>query len=511
MDQVLAIQKVQDKLKKALERLEYQDAMHMRALLTEVYEDLNVFLDKGIDFKIVVDNLDDSIFISDKEGTVLYVNPAYQQNTGVMPEEVLGRKVGDIVAEGKLFSGGATLDVIKHKKKAFRLSTTYKTDPPRVGYAIGVPVFDQSGALHQVVVSSRPILTLGALQEDFEQFLREANALKEDCSTVQILENARTPALSSNLIGSSPALNHVWTLINRVASTDATVLITGESGVGKEIVADEIYKLSPRRDNPFIKVNCASIPLNLLESELFGYEKGAFSGASANGKQGLFELANHGTLLLDEIGDMPLDLQAKLLRAIQSKEITRVGGTTPIPLDIRFIASTNCDLKRKISDGTFRQDLYYRLSVIPIQIPPLRDRLYDLDELCAHFVSLYCEKHNRHISLSKKHLDMMKLYDWPGNIRELENVVEYLTICSSGTGDVDEEMLRGILNISQSQDISSDEDTLAESIEVHEKKRIEQALRNSKNLREAGKILGVNASTISRKIKQYGINYSKSK
>ena len=199
------------------------------------------------------------------------------------------------------------------------------------------------------------------------------------------------------------------------------MLITGESGVGKEIVADEIYKNGPRSDKPFVKVNCASIPLNLLESELFGYEKGAFSGASASGKQGLFELANHGTLLLDEIGDMPMDLQAKLLRAIQSQEITRVGGTTPISLNIRFIASTNCDLKQKIEEGTFRQDLFYRLSVIPIHIPPLRDRLDDLDELCAHFVSMYCEKHDRHISLTKKHLNMMKLYNWPGNIRELEN------------------------------------------------------------------------------------------
>ncbi|MCI8647847.1 MAG: sigma 54-interacting transcriptional regulator [Firmicutes bacterium] len=511
MDQVLVIQKIQAKLHAALEEELCQDPQKVRLLLGEVSKDLDVFLKKGIDFKNVVDSLDDSIFITDAHGKCLYVNPAYQQNTSVLPEEVLDRNVRDIVKEGTLFTGGASLDVIEQKTKVFRLSTIHKMQPPQVGYAVGVPIFDDNGDLFQVVVSSRPIFTLSALQEDFQRFLDEANSLKSDSSTIRMLENTETPALSSSLIGSSPSLEPVRAIIKRVAPTDATVLITGESGVGKEIVADEIYKMGLRSDKPFVKVNCASIPLNLLESELFGYEKGAFSGASTNGKQGLFELANRGTLLLDEIGDMPMDLQAKLLRAIQSREITRVGGTVPIPLDIRFIASTNCDLKKKIEAGTFRQDLFYRLSVIPIHIPPLRDRLEDLDELCAHFVSMYCEKHSRHISLTKKHLNMMKLYNWPGHIRELENVIEYLTICSSGTGNVDEEMLQGLLNIANNQEISAAEPTLAESVEQHEKLRIESALRNSKNLREAGKLLGVNASTVSRKIRQYEISYSHSR
>lgn len=220
-------------------------------------------------------------------------------------------------------------------------------------------------------------------------------------------------------------------------------------GVGKEVVADEIYRLSSRSDKTFVKVNCASIPANLLESELFGYEKGAFSGANSSGKQGLFEMANGGTLLLDEIGDMPMDLQVKLLRAIQNKEITRVGGTKPIKLDIRIIAATNSDLKRKISEGTFRQDLYYRLNVIPIYIPPLRERLNDLDDLCDHFVAFFTEKHGRAFTLTDDQRAIMKQYTWPGNIRELENVIEYLTICASGTKEVADEMLRGLLDISQ--------------------------------------------------------------
>ncbi|MGF6375906.1 TyrR family helix-turn-helix protein [Clostridiales Family XIII bacterium PM5-7] len=509
MNQVLAIQMVKEKLQKAIASGTNTDSVAMLNLLKEVDNDLQVFLEQGIDFKIVVDSLDDSIFITDKDGRVMYVNPAHEINTSILPEEVLGRTVNDIVEEGKLFTGGATLDVIKTKKKSFRLSTVQKTNPPGVGYAVGVPIFDQSGQLHQVVVSSRPILSLQALQEDFGRFLKEANSINETRDKIRILPNSNIPQLqSSRLVGSSYYLRKVWDTIEKSAPTDATVLITGESGVGKEIVADEIYRMSERREKTFIKVNCASIPLNLLESELFGYDKGAFSGANTNGKQGLFELADGGTLLLDEIGDMPMDLQVKLLRAIQSKEITRVGGTKPIPLDIRFIAATNSNLKQKISEGKFRQDLYYRLNVIPIYIPPLRERLNDLDELCHHFVNQYTEKHNRHFNLTDEHLAIMKRYNWPGNIRELENVIEYLTICSSGAKEIDNEMLTGLLDISQGDDSITSTGSLTESMENYEKSLLESVLKNSKSLRDAGAKLGVNASTISRKIRQYGIEYA---
>lgn len=506
MDQVLAIQKVKEKIKKVLESGDCGNASEMSAFLREIDNDLEVFLAQGIDFKIVVDALDDSIFITDAEGVCLYVNPAHQRNTTILPEEVIGRNVHDITSEGRLFTGGATADVIKNKKKAFRLATVNKTDPPSVGYTVGVPIFDQTGQLHQVVVSSRPILTLQALQEDFGKFLAEANALDRSRDNVRILEKTVS---SKRLVGSSYALQKVYNTIEMAAPTDATILITGESGVGKEVVADEVHRLSARSDKTFVKVNCASIPANLLESELFGYEKGAFSGANTSGKQGLFEMASGGTLLLDEIGDMSMDLQVKLLRAIQNKEITRVGGTRPIKLDIRIIAATNCDLKKKIAEGTFRQDLYYRLNVIPIYIPPLRERLNDLDDLCDHFVAFFTEKHGRAFTLTDDQRAIMKRYTWPGNIRELENVIEYLTICASGTKEVADEMLRGLLDISQGDEsvAVSSGGTLSQSIENYEKSLIESVLRQSTSLRDAGAKLGVNASTISRKIKQYGIHY----
>lgn len=462
-----------------------------------------------IDFKAVVDALDDSILITDSESRVIYVNPSYSTNTGIQPRQILGRKVSDVVKEGKLFTGGAVLDVLKSGKKTFRLSTVNIKTPPETGYVIGVPLLGEDGKVQHVVASSRPIFTLQSLQEDFEEFLKEATALRNKKDNTQILSDADSAFMNpGRFIGNSTALKAISETIRKVAPSNATVLITGESGTGKEVVADEIYRLSLRSQKPFIKVNCASIPLTLLESELFGYEKGAFSGANSSGKRGLFELANGGTLLLDEIGDMPIDLQAKLLRAIQNKEITRVGGTKKINLDIRFIAATNSNLKDKIREGKFRQDLFYRLNVIPISIPPLRERRDDIEVLCQHFIEHYGKEHGHELKLSPSNYKILKSYDWPGNVRELENVMEYLTICSSASGLIDNSVIYGILDIKQDDVRALNYNmTLEDALRDYERKLIETALQNSRSLRDAGAKLGVNASTVSRKIKQYHIDY----
>lgn len=507
MNQTKSIQQIMNQINLAMKEEVYLSPDGAKDLLEKILKDLTEFHKLGVDFKDVIDALDDSILITDADSKVIYINPNYKNNTGIDPDLLLGKKVSDIVESGYPFTGGAVLDVLKTKKKAFRLSSVTITQPPETGYVIGVPLFDENGELKQVVASSRPIITLKALQSDFERFLSEANALSESKKQLRILPSTEVPSLSTKLVGHSQSLQQVWKMIQKAAPTDATVLITGESGVGKEIVADEIYRMSERNHKDFIKVNCASIPLNLLESELFGYEKGAFSGANVNGKQGLFEMANGGTLLLDEIGDMPLDLQAKLLRAIQNKEITRVGGTKPIPLDIRFIAATNSDLKKKMNEGTFRSDLYYRLNVVPIHIPPLRERKEDIRLICNHFIQIFSQKHNKRLVLNEKHYHMLEVYRWPGNIRELENVIEYLTICCSGSNEIDDYLLKGILDITESELPDHQEVSLNTSVENYERALIETVLKHSTSLRDAGSKLQVNASTLSRKIKQYGIDY----
>ena len=505
MNQVLAIYDIKKKILAALSSKDYENSERAKAIFEEIAKDLDAFLDLGIDFKHVVEALDDSIFITDKAGVCIYVNPAHKRNTEILPEEVLGRRVQDIIAEGKLFTGGATLDVIKTGRKAFRLSTVNKTTPPSVGYTVGVPLFNEDGTLSQVVVSSRPVLSLQALREDYGKFLQEANSLGKE--SIRIVSQQDDPP--TRLAGSSASFKKIANTIQMAAPTDATILISGESGVGKEVVADEICRLSLRSQKPFIKVNCASIPANLLESELFGYEQGAFSGAVKGGKPGLFEIANGGTILLDEIGEMPLDLQAKLLRAIQNREIIRVGSTHPIKLDLRFLAATNADLKKKVAEGTFRQDLYYRLNVIPIKVPPLRERIDDIDDLIQYFMNYFATKHQRSFTLSENSRALMKQYSWPGNIRELENIIEYLTICASGTDAVTDEMLKGLLDISPTDESVGNpaDSNLSASVENYEKRLIESALRTSSNLRDAGAKLGINASTVSRKIKQYHIDY----
>ncbi len=527
MDQYLAIRNVRKKLQELIASV---SDSRILASLMEIDEDLKVFHNGGIDFKEVVDSLDDSLMITDANGVVIYINPAYTRNTAITQEEVLNRNIHDMIGADKLFTGGAVIGVLEEKKRIFRLSTTYKTNPPLVGYVVGTPIFNTDGSLHQVVACSRPILTLKALQDDFETFVREVNSLK----LKQSITRQPDKILTERMIGRNGSLESICTLIDHVAPTDATILITGESGVGKEAVADEIYRKSLRSDKPYIKINCASIPAHLLESELFGYEKGAFTGASTKGKMGLFEYANNGTLLLDEIGDMPMELQVKLLRAIQTQEIMRIGGTKPIQLNIRFLALTNADLKKKVADGTFRRDLYYRLNVIPIRVPPLRERQQDLEELCNHFIRLFGEKYGRSFRLTRQQMNYLKQYSWPGNIRELENVIEYLVLCSSGIGQVGDDMLISLLNIStentrlnraeatvsnsitqenhgtQQPSLNSNQQMdFASAVRIYERQILEQVLSNSSSLREAGEKLNLNASTICRKIKQYNIQYDK--
>ncbi len=464
-----------------------------------------------IDFKAIVDHLDNSILITDGQGKVLYVNSAYVNGSGILPKEVVGRYISDIIADGKLFKRSVTDIALRKKQVVTTLSASLKKKPEIPVIATGIPVFDQQGSIRYGIASSRPIASFSLLKDEFVTFI---DALKQisDTGHQPRTVNSASDLCKTKVIGKSPEIESILSLIDNIAPTKATVLISGESGTGKEVIADTIYERSDRADKPFVKINCASIPPNLLESELFGYEKGAFSGANSMGKPGFFELANGGTLLLDEIGEMSMDLQSKLLRILESLQVTRVGGTRPIPLNVRIIASTNADLSKKIRQGSFRSDLYYRLRVVPIHVPPLRERKQDISLFVDHYISFFSQKYQRPFLLSKQQLSILCEHPWPGNIRELRNLIEYLVLCFSATKTVDDMALRELLGASNDLSTSNlpgflKKRSLNELLSVYEKDILQSALKNAETLKDVSEVLGIDLSTVYRKIKQYDLSF----
>jgi DNA-binding NtrC family response regulator len=318
------------------------------------------------------------------------------------------------------------------------------------------------------------------------------------------------------IIGEDAKLRHVLQQLHRAAATDATVLLEGESGTGKELFARGLHALSPRADGPFVAINCAAIPDTLLETELFGHEKGAFTGASAR-KPGRFELAHRGTLFLDEIGDLPLALQAKILRALEEKRFERVGGTQSLHVDVRVVAATNRNLKQRVAERQFREDLYFRLSVFPIQIPPLRERKQDVVILARHFVDRFCRDLNKKLlTLAPAALDELDAYTWPGNVRELQNCIERAVILCDG-----ETIHARHLNLSFRQAASTQPaaspwesidlsgtmgDALRRVTTEVERRKVEQALREmAGNKGRAAEVLQISYKTLLQKLKEYGI------
>ncbi|MCI8539239.1 MAG: sigma 54-interacting transcriptional regulator [Oscillospiraceae bacterium] len=451
---------------------------------------------EGVDFKAVVDNLLDGVYVTDGNAVTQYVNPAYTKHTGIQPEEIIGRSVTDIVAEGTLFKKAVSADVIRLRRNVTGTGFIRTLKGKQIhAYVTGVPLFDRNGEVKNVVVSVFDTDSLRYRVTEFRNAMQAGDA-------VQIVERFEEDAINP-MVGSDPSIQEIRRTIARAAATDVTILITGESGVGKESVADRVYSLSRRKGKPYVKVNCAAIPGNLLESELFGYEKGAFTGASKEGKTGLFERANHGTILLDEIGDLPYELQTKLLRALQQKEIMRIGGVKPISLDVRVIAATNADLKKKIKDGTFREDLYYRLSVVPVHVPPLRERRGDIAKLVKHYFFEYCTKHAHTVTVPDEAMMIFESYDWPGNVRELQNVIEYMVICSE-SNVLDSKALANYLGMKVDPEALRPV-SLHSALESYEKKLIETALSETGGVRKAAAFLHVDPSTISRKARKYGI------
>ncbi|SHE75172.1 sigma-54-dependent transcriptional regulator [Desulforamulus putei] len=344
--------------------------------------------------------------------------------------------------------------------------------------------------------------------DEFLNLVQRAAAQTETVAAFRPEDQAAEPG-AVNIIGNSPAMQAVYKDIGRVADSNATVLIQGESGTGKELVARAIHYNSSRRNKPFIKINCANLPDSLLESELFGYEKGAFTGASSS-KVGKFELAHEGTIFFDEIGEISLATQAKLLRAIQEKEFDRVGGTATIKVDVRILAATNRKLKQSVMEGGFREDLFFRLNVVNIVIPPLRERKEDIPLLVAHFLSKYNKEFNRQVKgFSEEATKMLMSYDWPGNVRELENVVERAVIMARGSVIVPEDIeLAGEEKKQTFMPGNPGEQNLPlkQIVADVERQAILRALEENNWCRTtAARALGINRRSLYAKMKELGI------
>lgn len=431
----------------------------------------------------------DGFLLADPSGRIFYANQAVETISGVSNDEIVGRTSKEMEEVGIIIS--QSMKVLKKDP----LTISQKLCTGAEIFITSKPVFDESGELICYISNYRELSSLNELHKEHH------NLLNINYSELQQL---RAQLLKTeDWIGNSFKTKALKEKVSKVAKTEAILLIVGESGVGKEVISKTIHKISDRNNAPYIQINCGAIPESLMEAELFGYEKGAFTGA-VTAKPGLLEVANGGTVLLDEIGEMPLHLQVKLLRVIQTKEITRVGGTKTKKLDVRFLAATNRDLKQLAEQGEFREDLYYRLNVIPIKIPPLRERIEDIHPLSQHFLNKYNVKYSVNKRISEEALRVLCEYSWPGNVRQLENTLEQLVILSETEeirrNDLPKEMIKG-----NTPEMEGEIIPLKQLRENTEMKMIKLALNRYKSIREAAKHLEVDHSTLVKKIKKLGI------
>ncbi|HSN93345.1 MAG TPA: sigma 54-interacting transcriptional regulator [Anaeromyxobacteraceae bacterium] len=453
------------------------------------------------ELEAIINSMSEGLWVSDGEGNVLRVNPASARLNALEPAAVVGRNMTEIVAEG-LVERSVTLEVIRTGKAMNMLQTRRG----RKLVVTGTPVRDGAGKLIRVVVNERDVTEIDSLQRHLEEQEAIRDRFRDEMLEMQIAK-----VESQRVIARSPAMQRALRQAIKVAGADSTVLVLGESGVGKGLFADLIHKYSARAQNPLVKVNCGSIPESLVEAELFGYEKGAFTGAQAKGKPGYFELAEGGTLFLDEIAELPLSSQVKLLRFLEDRRIARVGGISSREVNVRILAATHRDLQEMVDQGRFRLDLFYRLNVVPLTIPPLRERPECILPVLRHYVDHYAGKLGARRRLSRAATEVLLSYGWPGNVRELMNVCERLVVMSDteviDVGDLPPDVVAATSAGSPPAlpPALSDEATLAEALERTERAVLLRARLRHGNQTDMARALGVNQSTVARKLKRYGI------
>ncbi|MEB2629073.1 MULTISPECIES: sigma-54 interaction domain-containing protein [Peribacillus] len=447
----------------------------------------------------IIENSYDGIYITDQDGITLYTNSAIERITGIPKEYYIGKSVDQLIKRG-ILNASVTHKVVKLRRTVSVVQDNFAGKETLI---TGSPVFNAEGEIEQVVTNIRDLSDLNELMHE----LTKANELNNQYK--QEIEKLRKITSKDGVVFVSDKMKMIYEIAERISDIDATVLILGETGVGKDVLARNIYNRSIRsKKGDFIKINCGAIPADLLESELFGYEGGAFTGANQKGKPGMFELAESGILFLDEVGELPLQLQVKLLRALQEREIQRIGGTKPKKIDVRIIAATNRNLTEMVKSGDFREDLFYRLNVIPITIPPLRERREDILAL----TDLFLTKANEQYKFSKEIDSRLKEYfyqhDWPGNVRELINIVERLVVLTDNRilsiNDLPEEYQPENRN----QPNHNATLTLKEAVERAEKEILTKAAQTYQTTYEIAEALESSQATIVRKLKKYRLKVS---
>ncbi len=448
----------------------------------------------------IIESSYDGLYLTNGQGITLRVNEAFEKLTGVPAIEMVGLNVEDLVRERGIVSESVSALVLKQGKP---VTIMQRTLAGRTALTTGTPVFDRKGRIFRVVSNVRDITELMQLKQQLVQAQGLSKHYESELRALQMQYD------TEKLIVGSRIMKELLDNVTRIAQVESTVLITGESGTGKELIAEIIHTNSPRRKGPFIKINCGAIASNLLESELFGYDPGAFTGAKKGGRAGYFELAVGGTILLDEISELPFSLQANLLRVIQNKEIMRVGGEKTIPVDVRIIAATNRDVGQLVANNQFREDLYYRLNVVPVEVPPLRARKEEIPLLAAHFIKLFNKKYDMHKELFPDVIDILMNYDWPGNVRELENVIERLVVTIPRDVLTGEDLPNNLKNFMR-KDVHPQISVegvlpLKEAVEFVEREIISHAYSRYRATREVARHLGIDPSTVLRKAAKYGI------
>ncbi len=439
----------------------------------------------------IIECIDDGIFITDGEGNVIELNGA---SLGVQSREsIIGKNMRQLVDEG-IYRDSLALQCIKEKRKI----TSFQHEETEI-LTTATP-YIEDGKVLMVVLCERELRELEIIKEQLHSSEQRLEDYRSELEYFRSVANKEV-----DIVMESDEMQHVVELALTAAQYGSRVLIQGESGVGKEIVAKIVYKNSARKNAPFIAINCSAIPESLLESELFGYEKGAFTGASDKGKKGIFELANKGVLFLDEIGDISMNFQTKLLRVLQENEVMRIGGKEIIPIDVQVIVASNKSLAEKVVAGEFRSDLFYRLNTFPIVIPPLRARRRDIVPLVYLFADKFNNKYKTNKKFSLSSLNMLQRYQWPGNVRELENLVERIILTSREDIVTEKHVEQMLYFCTDSEEDVLVDGTLKEAVEHTEKCVIKKYMEQYKTPAELEKALGLSRATLNRKIMKYGL------